>query len=44
MNTAFHMNQNSVEWLKTHGIEFLKLTLKDLLQQGTVTKLVIRVL
>ena len=32
------MNQNSKEWLKTHGVEFLKLTLKDLLDKGKITK------
>jgi hypothetical protein len=41
LNAAFHMNQNSKEWLKTHGIEYLKLSLKDLVQQGAITKFVL---
>lgn len=32
------MNQNTKEWLQSHGIERTKLTLKDLLERGTVTK------
>jgi hypothetical protein len=32
------MNQSSVEWLKTHDAEFLKLTLKDLMDKGKISK------
>lgn len=34
------MNQSSEEWLKMYGIDYMKLTLKDLLSKGIVSKYV----
>ena len=35
---APHMNLSSSEWLKVYSLETMKLTLKDLLAKGTVSK------
>ncbi|XP_033122246.1 von Willebrand factor A domain-containing protein 3A-like [Anneissia japonica] len=38
MRAAFNEGQTSADWLKTHSVEIFKLTLKDLLVKGAVTK------
>jgi hypothetical protein len=40
LNATYHVNQDTKEWLKSNGIEYLKLTLKDVLDKGNVTRFI----
>lgn len=36
LETGFAEEQSTIEWLKSHSVEYLKLTLKDMVVKGSV--------